>query len=228
MTLISEHADIEIDRQRVVHTIGYGTQHKPSARVESLIDKHIEAAYQFIEPSYSYAVKNIDDVRRSCVFVEDSIVFESRVIAQLLKQCERVAVFLVTIGNGLEEKVCQLAEEGLVLEASVLDAIGSSAAENVAEFVQDRVVEMAHAQNLCTSRRFSPGYCDWALRQQKMVFKAINDNSTGVRLTKECLMIPRKSISGIIGIGPTDMKNYNPCNTCKKRNCLGRRDDTTP
>ena len=38
-------------------------------------------------------------------------------------------------------------------------------------------------------------------------------------------MIPQKSISGIIGIGPCDdtVGNYNPCNTCKKQDCVGRR-----
>ncbi|GAH91002.1 unnamed protein product, partial [marine sediment metagenome] len=51
------------------------------------------------------------------------------------------------------------------------------------------------------SRRLSPGYCDWKIDQQKMVFRAMKDDSAGVRLTEECLMLPQKSISGIIGIG---------------------------
>jgi hypothetical protein len=51
----------------------------------------------------------------------------------------------------------------------------------------------------------------------------MDGNSMGVRLTKECLMLPRKSVSGVIGIGPREMKNYNPCKTCNKRDCLGRR-----
>lgn len=134
-----------------------------------------------------------------------------------------VAVFLATIGNRLEKRVVRLAEDGLILESAVLDAIGSVAAEMVAEFVQGRVEEVAHAQGLRVSRRFSPGYCDWAIRQQKMLFRAMDGNSVGVRLTKECLMVPRKSISGVIGIGPGEMKNYNPCKTCNKRDCIGRR-----
>jgi len=45
----------------------------------------------------------------------------------------------------------------------------------------------------------------------------------GVKLTDGCLMIPRKSISGIIGIGPIEIEKYNPCNTCDKLDCVGRR-----
>ncbi|MFC1995291.1 vitamin B12 dependent-methionine synthase activation domain-containing protein [Chloroflexota bacterium] len=75
------------------------------------------------------------------------------------------------------------------------------------------------------SRRFSPGYCDWELSQQKMVFRAMNGDFAGIRLTEECLMVPQKSISGIMGLGTCDsnIENYNPCVTCKERDCPGRR-----
>ena len=57
------------------------------------------------------------------------------------------------------------------------------------------------------------------------LFKAIKEETVDIRLTEECLMIPRKSISGIIGIG--ESKNaidiYNPCKTCKTTECPGRR-----
>jgi len=223
MIAISNRVDIEIDRQRVLLSIGYRTNRKPSVRVGSVVDEHIETAHQLMEPAYSYIIKDIEAVRRSCVFLDGSIVFESEVMARLMEQCKMVTVFLVTIGSRLEKMVLRLGEDGLVLESAVLDAIGSVATEMVAEFVYGRVEEVAHAQGLCVSRRFSPGYCDWAIRQQKMIFRAMNGNSMGIRLTKECLMLPRKSISGIIGIGPRQMKNYNPCKTCNKPDCLGRR-----
>jgi cobalamin-dependent methionine synthase I len=134
-------------------------------------------------------------------------------------------MFLVTIGEYLEETVSQLAQAGLILQATVLDAIGSDAVEKVADFIQDRIREMAMADGFITSRRFSPGYCDWNIGQQRMLFYSLAGNTLGVRLTGECLMIPQKSISGIIGIGPStdDVENYNPCKTCKKQDCPGRR-----
>jgi cobalamin-dependent methionine synthase I len=136
-----------------------------------------------------------------------------------------VAIFLVTIGKYLEETSFQLAKDGLVLQATVLDAIGSVAVEKVAGFAQARIKEIVKAQGHVTSRRFSPGYCDWKIRQQQMVFSALTGNTMGVRLTGECLMIPQKSISGIVGIGSSDadLENYDPCKTCRKKDCPGRR-----
>jgi len=214
-----------IDRRQVWHEIGYGTDCKPPARMASLVNEYVENAYHLIAPSYSGVIRDIKSVKGSRVIIEGPIVFQSRIIARLLEQCHKAAVFLVTIGDYLEEMVCHLAEDKLVLQAAVLDAIGSVAVESVADFVQDRIGEIAHAQGLCTSRRFSPGYCDWKLGQQRMVFRAVNGDSAGIRLTEGCLMLPRKSISGIIGIGPcnSNVENYNPCHICNKHDCPGRR-----
>ena len=216
---------IDIDTQQVLHNIGYCADCTPSARIESLINEYIENTCHLIEPSYSYVVRGVSLVQGSRIVIEGSVTFQSEVIARLLEQCEKVAVFLVTIGNRLEEMVCHLAEDGLVLQAAVLDAIGSSVVETVADFVQDRIGEVASAQGLCISQRFSPGYCDWDIGDQNMVFRAMNGDYAGIRLTKECLMLPQKSVSGIIGIGPcNEVENYNPCKTCDNHdNCPWRR-----
>jgi len=215
--------NIEITRKQVCRNLGYRDGYKLSVRTASLIDEYIDHAHHLIEPMYAYIIRDIEGFRRSCVFIEGSIVFESSVIARLLEQCRKAAIFIATIGNQLEEAGIRLASEGFVLQSVVLDAIGSVAVDKVAEYIQDMVREIANNQNLAVSRRFSPGYCDWTIRQQKAIFRAVNHNSTGVYLTEEWLMLPRKSISGVIGICPSDLESYNPCETCKKRDCLGRR-----
>ena len=227
MLATSDRVDvsIEIDKQQVCRYIGYEDGQKLSARISSLIDDYAEHAHSLINPSYSYVIKDVEWARGSMAFVEGSIIFKSRIIAKLLERCTRVAIFLVTIGKYLEETSFRLAKDGLILQATVLDAIGSVAVEKVADFVQSRTREIAKAQGDVTSRRFSPGYCDWNIGQQRMVFYALTGNTIGIRLTGECLMMPQKSISGIIGIGLSNasVENYDPCKTCRKKDCPGRR-----
>jgi hypothetical protein len=216
---------IEIDKEQVCRYIGYEDGQTLSARISSLVDEYAEHAHGLISASYSYVIKDVEWARGSVAFIEGSISFKSRIIAKLLGRCTRVAIFLVTIDKYLEETSFQLAKDGLVLQATVLDAIGSVAVEKVAGFAQARIKEIVKAQGHVTSRRFSPGYCDWKIRQQQMLFSALTGNTIGIRLTGECLMIPQKSISGIIGIGPSDanVENYDPCKTCRKKDCPGRR-----
>ncbi len=223
--MIDKQLAININKQQVLNSIGYYDDYDPSARIESLVNDYIENYHDLIESSYSYTIRDIESVQESRVTVGESIILESQVVARLLEQCEKVAIFILTIGNRLEEMVAYLAENGRVLQATVLDAIGSGAAEQLAVSVEGTIRTAASSQGLSISRRFSPGYCDWPVDQQEMIFRALNGNSAGVRLTGEYLMLPRKSISGIIGIGThsRNIENYNPCKTCLKQDCPGRR-----
>jgi len=216
--------ELDIDTEQVLHHIGYDTGHTPSARIESLVKEYADNICHLIEPSYSYVIRDINSVRGSRVFIEGSVTFRSNVIARLLGQCQKVAVFVLTIGSRLGDVVRQLAKDRLMVQASVLDTIGSDAAETLAHVVQDIIGKEAAADGLGISLRFSPGYCDWRVSQQKMVFRALSGGTAGVRLTDGCLMVPQKSISGIIGLGPRgEVEGYNSCRTCKKRDCIGRR-----
>ncbi len=225
LTNDSVNINIEIDKNQVCRYIGYDDNHELSARISSLIDDYAEHAHYLISPRYSYVIKNVEWAKGSIALIEDSIIFKSQVIVQLLEHCNQVAILLVTIGKYLEETTSKLARDGLVLQATVLDAIGSDAVEKVADSVQGKIKDMAEDKGLFISRRFSPGYCDWNIGQQRMIFHALTGNTVGVRLTGECLMIPQKSISGIIGIGPScdNVENYNPCKFCNKQDCPGRR-----
>ena len=225
MVVANDWIDIEINKKQVCHYVGYDTDSKLSVRIASLMDEYIENAHHLIEPSYTYVIRDVERVKGSTVVIEGSITFESEVIARLLERCRKAAIFLVTIGERLEETACRLAEDGLILQSTVLDAIGSNAAERVADFIHDQIEEISNSQGLTTSRRFSPGYCDWDISQQGMIFRAMDGDMAGIRLNEKCLMIPRKSISGIIGIGYSNdgVKNYNPCKTCGRDDCVGRR-----
>lgn len=223
--VVSDRVNVDIDRRSVCRYLGYKADVEPSARIASLLDQYMERARHLTEPSYSYIISDIKSVEGSRTLVKGRVVFRSEVIARLLERCEKVAVFILTIGDRLEETIGRLADDGQIVEAYVLDAIGSSVAESLADVVQSKIGDLARAQGLCISRRFSPGYCDWDINQQRVLFRAIDGDSSGVCLSEMHIMVPQKSISGIIGIGLRDqgVESYNPCETCNKRNCPGRR-----
>jgi len=217
--------EIEIDPRQVCHYLGYKADIEPSPRIASLLDECMGLARQLLQPAYSHVFKEIQDIRGSEVFIEDGLVLQGSSVSQLLSRCAKVAVFVLTVGGALEEMAGRMADEGLIVKAYVLDAMGSAAAEKLADMVQASIATAAGAEGLCISRRFSPGYCDWDIWQQQMVFSALGGDFAGVRLTEDCLMVPQKSVSGIIGVGPCGegVETYSPCATCDKRNCLARR-----
>jgi len=79
--------------------------------------------------------------------------------------------------------------------ALILDSLGSEAAEEAA-IQSDRIlVEKAREMGLWPSKRFSPGYGKWDIREQQYVFQVLPGKDIGVSLTESCMMIPRKSVS---------------------------------
>ena len=223
--VVSSRIDIEINAKQVRRYLGYKADVEPSPRIASMLDDNVDRARHLLHPAYSYVVRDVDAVEGSLAFVEGPVLFQGDSIAKLLGRCTKVAVFVLTIGSALEEKVGRLADDGLIAEAYVLDAIGSSATEELADFVQARIVESARIDGLCASHRFSPGHCDWDIGQQRMAFHAMRGDWAGVHLTEDCLMMPQKSVSGVIGIGHQGqgVEAFSPCKTCDKRNCLARR-----
>jgi hypothetical protein len=223
--MVPANNQINIEKQKILSTIGYSDDYQPSARINSLVNDYIENYQDLLSPAYSYMFCNIESVKGNCVDLGDSIILKSKIIAKLSERCHKMAVFALTLGSHLEDMVAHLAEHGLVLQATVLDAIGSGATEKLAVHLEEKIKRIVNAGGLITSQRFSPGYCDWEVGQQEMIFKAMNGDTAGIRLTESLLMMPRKSISGIIGIGlpGNGIENYNPCNTCKKKDCPGRR-----
>ena len=225
MLVLGDKLANSIDTGQVFEAIGYTEPSAVPARILSLVSEFAEDSHELVNPSYSYIFRGIQLVQGSRSFIEGPIVFKSRVVAQLLVRCREIAIFTLTIGDHLEKAVARLAEDGLVMKASVLDAIGSNIAEKVAEVVCEGIKRDIRGKGFCISRRFSPGYCDWDVSEQEIIFDAMSSHSVGVCLTESHLMLPRKSISGIIGIGDWDshVDEYSPCRTCPSLDCQGRR-----
>ena len=229
MTVIGNRINVEsyfeITREKIGKRIGYATDAELSPRIASLVDEYIEKAKSLIEPSYTYTILDVRQVEKPTVFIEKSIMLESYVISEVLQHCTKAAIFALTIGSRLEDMTAQLSDKGLIVEAFILDSIGSSYTEKAADFVHGIIGELAHIKGLAISRRFSPGNCDWHVSQQKVIFDVLASNSD-IKLKDEYLMTPEKSVSGIIGIGPQDgeVTSCNPCRICDKFTCLWRRE----
>jgi hypothetical protein len=213
-----------IERKEVLKRIGYGDTEDVSPRIDSLVEDYLDNYHEFIIPSSSCVYMDIGEVSASYVRI-GKITFETSVLARVLRRCQSAAVFVLTIGSYLEEMVAYLAAQGMMLQATVLDAVGSGAVERLAGEIETEIKRKATANDMVISRRYSPGYCDWDISQQKKLFRLLGGNTADVTLTENMLMTPRKFISGIIGIDASgrDIEEYNPCSTCRKKDCLGRR-----
>ena len=107
---------------------------------------------------------------------------------------------------------------GAALEARLLDAAGSVAADALAAQIERECA----LQN--SSARFSPGYCHWSLRGQEALLAALASQEIGVTLLPSMLMSPLKSVSGVVVAAEAEalLVPREACGTCDAR-CERRR-----
>ena len=128
-------------------------------------------------------------------------VFASSKLAELLKECKALALFAVTAGTEIVEKASELAARGDGVGALTCDAVGSEMADAAAEWVQRYLdQQFKRGGEVLTKRRFSPGYGDLDLKNQAVLFKLLDIEKLGVRLTDDFLMVPEKTVTAIAGI----------------------------
>jgi hypothetical protein len=140
--------------------------------------------------------------------------FESRVLAKNLEGVHRAFPFIITIGKQLEEK----AVKHNLIEQFYLEGIGDLALRAAREYLGKYLSERYMLGKVSS---MSPGQLDWPLTQQRKLFSIFGDieEKIGVRLTENSVMIPRKSISGIVF--PTEIV-FTSCQLCPRKNCISR------
>jgi hypothetical protein len=207
-----------------------GTKGRSKPRSYALKNKvriWIQRAKDLLTPRLLYDVYKIDHISKGGVALEDDCRLKSPKLSKTLRPCEEVVCFVATIGSRIEQEIKKLFQQNRLSDAYVLDAVGSAAVESLADQFQETIEDAVNEQDKRVTLRFSPGYCDWPVNQQKELFKLIDSAPTDVTLNDACLMTPRKSISGVFGIyreGEDCKTPYTPCSDCPKVDCPERRE----
>jgi len=205
--------------------IGAAKGSSSSEEIVRSLDSSIEYARAEVEPCVIYEVKNISVSLPSSIEIDGRFVITSANLASSLKASKEAIFFLATIGPSLEKKATSSMHEGDPLNGYLLDRIGSMAVESLAEKFESKTRQKYARENKSVSMRFSPGYCDWKIEDQFILDKILDFSRAGVSLNQSCMMVPKKSISGIIGIGNESAYREikTPCSVCELSDCSYRR-----
>ncbi len=141
-----------------------------------------------------------------------------KIISARLRNASQAAVFLCTLG---EYRSAQ-SNPPDPLESYISDMIASEAVEKAMDLIQKLLKNDMGKMALNTTNRYSPGYCGWPIDDQHTLFSLLPKNFCGVTLTNSALMIPEKSVSGVIGIGKNVKKVGYTCQICDMKQCIYR------
>ncbi len=178
----------------------------------------MDLALTLIKPKAAFRQCRITERNGDRVSV-NSVEFESHILAKILSTVETTFVFVATCGSELENMAIPRDE---FLKWFCLDTIKEKALEAAVDYL---FAFIKQKYNLTKLPSMSPGSADgnvWRIEQQKPLFSLLGDTKKliGVELTKSCLMIPNKSVSGLCYSTGVELVS---CQLCMRENCHERK-----
>lgn len=154
------------------------------------------------------AIKSITEDQ---VLLECGLEFTGNMAPRILKNSEQVVNYVISL-CGYTETVNETED---VMEEYFLDTWGSAYVECAQAWLGRRVLEELKLKNKSRTHLWSPGQHQFELRNQKTLFEILHPETIGCKLSRNLMMIPVKSASGIMGIVEEGTKEMLlPCDFC--------------
>ena len=169
------------------------------------------------------------DCAENVVLSEPTFKIQGDSIEKHLQGCDKVVCMAVTVGDRIEQEVTKEFKIGGYVSSMIMDAAATAAVEQAADAMEKVIAQEVAKEGYKKIWRYSPGYGDWSLNEQKEFFKITDAKEIGMRLSPMLMLMPRKSITAIIGLKKVtgDEKvadKKNACADCKQANCSARQD----
>lgn len=165
------------------------------------VDKAIDEAAEIIHLKGAARMINLMRIDAAGVELEDGVLFSSGALAKMLSGCTHVLLMGATAGQNIMDAIAQATSSNNLTRAVVLDAVASEMTDGALEWIMDYVNQdlMRRVQHL-TKKRFSAGYGDFYLENQKAMYDLLRMETIGVSITDRCILIPEKSVTAVAGV----------------------------
>lgn len=172
-----------------------------SSEVEQEMERDITKAERFLDITVAYRIMDIVEVEPPMVILKDGTVFSGYKLSDLMATCTQVLLMAATGGKKIMDLISELQAIGKMSEAVVVDAVASEITDSGLDLVMAMINQQLKPQGrFLTKMRFSPGYGDFDICQQKDFYRLLEGESLGITLNQYFMLIPEKSVFAIAGV----------------------------
>jgi len=170
-----------------------------------------------LEPAIAYEFYTLTKVSHSRLYLEGNTVLHGSLLSSVLANAKELAAIVCTIGSKLENEVTDYFDSNKPLRGLLLDGIGSAAVDSLTQEVCKLMAHEASSRGYQASSPLNPGMAGFPISEQWRLFQLVPAQEIGVSLTSSGVMVPRKSASMVIGIGP-QMTTWTQAEVCARCN----------
>mgnify|MGYP005796624267 FL=1 len=160
---------------------------------------------------YCYKLFDIEHHTDSIIVSGTNLKLTGKSITNHLDGCNKAVLMACTLSDKVDKLISRYNITDMTT-ALITDSMASAMIEQVCNEVEIIIKNQLKIENM--TWRFSPGYGDLPIDIQKNFIQVINANKQiGLTVTENNILIPRKSVTAIIGISDSPLPQ-------KKRGCL--------
>lgn len=216
--------EIKINTNEVLRYLGYNGQ-----SLDKQIKENIKEAKELVKNSIHlrYITKRykIERVEDGILLKGTNFILKGNNISRHLRLCDECILIAVTLGNDFERLV-RLYERKSLTKSIIIDSCGTTAIEEACDLLELSIKDNIEREGKFITTRYSPGYGDLSIEIQGDFISLLNcQKKIGLTSSENNILIPRKSVTAIIGISKENIKKQaKKCAVClKNKDCLYRR-----
>jgi hypothetical protein len=215
-------------REVILRAQGVPAHHVVPESVEKLIGE-AQALYQtLVEPTGiigSVPMADFEDI-----YPGDGLNEALSPLPGIVRKADALALFAATLGARLADRIRDLFSENEPALGYMLDTIASERADAAADVMArqflDALLRAGTVPENAVVLPYSPGYCGWHITGQRKLFAYLEPERVGITLNQSCLMLPIKSVSGVLVAGAGDIhafeNDFDFCLDCATWECRKR------
>lgn len=219
-------SNILVDKSEVLRYLGHNGQ-KIDNDLNFKINQCIKETKKEINAKYVYEIYDVkNDLNLNTIeFENTNLILKSKDISELLRDCDKCVLMCATLGFNIEKNIRRYSYKDLT-KGIIIDACATTSIEEICDLIQETILEQVSKDEKSLTMRYSPGYGDLDISANKDILNVLDaQRKIGVTVTKDGIMIPRKSVVALIGItNKKTQKVKRTCENCSNRfNCEYRR-----
>ena len=193
---------VPVPRDAIYRRLGYrrGTT-RIDNRQEREIEQDIDYALSLISLKGSALRIPIREASPFLTVLETGDEFASEKLARFLEGCTEVLLMGATAGDGVMESIRGDTEGEEMTRGVIVDAVASEMTDAALDWIAgyfNRFLTREPAR--LTKGRFSAGYGDFLLENQRTMYALLELGRIGVAINEHCILTPEKSVTAVMGV----------------------------
>jgi len=193
---------IEPPRAKIYQRLGFKKRTtKITSNQQKETDRFINEASSLISLKGSLLRLAINHNDGEKIILAGDLTFTSKKLSAFLRECKEAVLMGTTTGNSIMEAIKEKTNQDNLAAAVVYDATASEIVDAGLDWIMDYLNQQVRRERkTLLPRRFSAGYADFDLKNQKAIYQKLQMEKIGVTITPSFILLPEKSVTAVSGI----------------------------